>query len=167
METRFEVAKILTAHIEGVDGYGAARLAAKLGVTARTVQRWCANETRPCADELLDAVAAIGEDDAPRAAALWRALSGRVGQESRPAPRAEVSSSVEDGCLEVAAEAGDVSDALRRARSPESPGGRSILPSEAAEIASEAHDVEVASVCLGAAARGVPSPQLALSGARP
>lgn len=162
-DTRFQVAQVLMSHIEGVDGYGSARLAAKLCCATRTVQRWCANETRPYGDEFLEVVLAIQADDPIRAASLWRALSELVRHEARPVPRLELAGGVEDGCLAVAAEAGDVSDALRRARALDSPGGVAIVPSEAAEIASEARDVELASVGLHAAARSVPSPQLALA----
>jgi hypothetical protein len=162
-ETRFEVAKVLFDHIEGEGGYGCSRLAEKVDCNPRTIQRWCANETRPYADELLKVVAAIQEDDPARASSLWRALSALVFQESRPAPRAELAGDVEDGCLAVSEEAGDVTRALRKARDPRSAGGVEITPGEAAEIAEEARDVERAAVGLHAAARSVPSPQLALA----
>jgi hypothetical protein len=161
-EKRFEVAKVLAAHIEGVDGYGSARLAEQLGINPRTVQRWCANETRPYADELLEAVAAIQEDDPVRAASLWRGVSALVLQEARPAPRSELAGDVEDGCLAVVAETGDVSAALRKARAPGSPGGAAITPGEAAEIAQEVDDVVRVGVVAAASARSVPSPQLAM-----
>jgi hypothetical protein len=161
-ETRFEVAKVLAAHIEGVDGYGSARLAEKLGINPRTVQRWCANETRPYADELLEVVAAIQEDEPTRAASLWRGISALISQEARPAPRPELAADVEDGCLAVSEEAGDVTRALRKARDPQSPGGIEITPTEAAGIAQELREVEVAAVAAHASARSVPSPQLAM-----
>lgn len=159
--TRREIAKILRSHLMGVDGYGAVRLGAKLGVTARTVERWCSDETRPLADELVNVVTAVGEDDPVRAAALWRDLSALVGQESRPAPRCVPVHEVELGVLDVQSEAGDVAHALRQARDPESPGGRDITPGEAAEIGAELHDVEIAAVVARAGAMGQPTPQLA------
>jgi hypothetical protein len=161
-DTRFQVAQVLMDHIEGVDGYGSARLAAKLGCATRTVQRWCANETRPYGDELLEVVLAIQEEDPVRAASLWRGISTLVRQEARPAPRPELAAGVEDGCLAVAAEAGDVSAALRRARAPDSPGGAAITSGEAAGIAQEVDDVVRVGVVASASARSVPTPQLAM-----
>lgn len=163
--TSRRIAEILASHIGGQDGISVAAVADWMGVCIRTVQRWLAHETRLTAGELLDLVGACQQEDPVKAAALWRDISALVHQESRPAPKTVAASSLEDGCLAVAAEAGDVSAALRRAVDPAGPGGREILASEAAEIALEARDVELAAMAARAAARGVPSPQLSLGGA--
>lgn len=161
METRRQIASIIDRHVRG-EGAPKVAVAEWLDVALRTLDRWASDETRLTAAELIDLVAAVGKEDPIRAAAMWRDISALVGQESSPAPRSIPADAIEDKCLAVSAEAGDVSAALRKAVDPNGPGGREILSSEAAVIALEAYDVERAAVAARAAARGVPSPQLAL-----
>jgi transcriptional regulator with XRE-family HTH domain len=127
-----KLARILDNQVRGRGGYGATRLARKLGVTPRTIDRWCAEETVPSLADVLRIVAAVGEDDASRALRLVADVFELVGLLPYRAPHvpADADPLAVDVC-QLAAAAGELAGAVARA---DADGVRTAA--EQAEIAS-------------------------------
>lgn len=161
--THRRIAEILDRHIRGRE-YGVTRLAGQLGISPRTVDRWCSDESTPTAADLLEILRAVCLHQPERGLRLADEVLGLVGLWCYSAPPVEARPGDAHGesCDVVEAAA----DLEREARNAARDG--QLSAAEQARIANAARRVvreslEVPAVALAA---GTSERELALGDAR-
>jgi hypothetical protein len=161
---RRQLAEILDRHIRGVDGYGASRLARELGragvrCSVRTVDRWCADESTPGFDDVLQAIAVVNASEPHRGLRLTADVFELIGFLPYRAPVApSCPGDAKDEAIDVVEKASDLQRVVRLAFAD-----GVATPDELAAIRNGAEAVHREAAEVPAVAAAAPTPYVALA----
>jgi transcriptional regulator with XRE-family HTH domain len=149
------LAEALDAHIRGRE-YGVTRLARQLGVTPRTIDRWCAGEVEPSGGDVVRILAAIFATEPRRAIALAASLLP-----ANQAAALQLGAVLSESC-DVVEAAADLQHVVRDATQD-----GEVTPVEHAAIRNAALRVQRETADVPATLAAVPSPQTAFAEVAP